>query len=68
MADMAKSATCLPNYHTAELGASNHDTSPIPVLLYFGGHTISANHLPPPPQKKKKTGYLHRCAKVVVDL
>jgi len=33
------------------------------VLLYFGGHTISTNRMAPP-----KTYYLHRYAKVVVDL
>ena len=35
MADMAKSSTCLPNYLefiTAELGASNHDTSSMPTV------------------------------------
>ena len=31
MADMAKSATCLP-IHTAEIGASNHATSSIPTI------------------------------------
>ena len=31
MADMVKSATCLP-IHTAELGASNHDTSSMPTV------------------------------------
>ena len=31
MADMAKSATCLP-IHTAEIGASNHTTSSMPTV------------------------------------
>ena len=31
MADMAKSATCLP-IHTAEIGASNHDSSSMPTV------------------------------------
>ena len=31
MADMAKSATCLP-IHTAEIGASSHATSSMPTV------------------------------------
>ena len=31
MADMAKSATCLP-IHTPQIGASNHDTSSMPTV------------------------------------